>query len=378
LERQENLLAGHGAPPASGVHFAARGEREARWPRSGREDVRRALAALGAAPGRPDGRERGDWDPERVLAAAWARLRAQPDPLGHLRAALGLASAEPCPFAAGEESPPALAPLPATPVGGIALVRSGASEWLAGCARAVFAELAAGRAVLLIGAPRMPELAQRVVEVLLDAGLPPELVALLHDDGDSAWRAALASGSITHVRASGGEAERSDLEQRLASAPTHAAFGAGVSAEAAPIVPGFTLLRSRLLDVARGEDPELAARRVARQAFGRIETLSGQLHGRVGVARVDARSFSRFGAALLGVLEDGEPEAPVADLEPGLAEHLRRVRALGIDEGATLIHEPQRSRGSPLRLVFTNVDSRMRLARALRPAPLLCLMRAER
>ena len=374
MERQENLIAGRGAPPASGVHFAARGEREVRWPRSGGEDVRRALAALAAA-----APAAGDWDRARILGAAWARLREDPDPGGTLRSAVGLERDEPCPFAAGEVPSGASFSRPDLDAsGGIALVRRAASEWLAGCARAVIAPLAAGRAVLLLGAPRVPELALRVAALLLDSGVPPERLALLFDDGESAWRAALASGALTHVSASGSESEQRDLERRLASAPRPAAFGAGVSAQAGAIVREFTILRSRVLDVGADEDAALAARRVARLAFGRIETLSGQLGDRVGIARVDPRSFSRFSAALLAELEGRGQEAPVVDLEPGLLEHLRDVRALGIDEGATLIHEPPRARATPLRLVFTNVEPRMRLARALRPAPVLCLMRAER
>jgi len=144
-------------------------------------------------------------------------------------------------------------------------------------------------------------------------------------------------------------------------------------------------------------DAPAAAREVVARAFGRSATLSGQLPGSIGRVVCHERVFSRFSAELLALLDrDADVARPLVALEPATIEHARRGRELGLDEGATLVFSPTKTRASDdpagpdagiglsrARMaeailwptVFTNVEEHMRVAWLGRPAPVLCLMR---
>jgi hypothetical protein len=57
---------------------------------------------------------------------------------------------------------------------------------------------------------------------------------------------------------------------------------------------------------------------------------------------------------------------------------VRAARALGLDEGATLVFGDDEDSPDLAPLVFTNVEPRMACARRQEPLPVLCLLRAER
>ena len=145
----------------------------------------------------------------------------------------------------------------------------------------------------------------------------------------------------------------------------------------------FTRLASRREFVRYDDDPASRAREIARDAFGSSQTMSGQLPGQVGLVTVDARRLSAFTEELLTALEVEELAEPcVPFLDRGLGALLEGQRDLGLDEGATLIHEGfmPGSRGSGpsaklARLIFTNVEPRLRLCANSRPAPILLLVR---
>ena len=113
--------------------------------------------------------------------------------------------------------------------------------------------------------------------------------------------------------------------------------------------------------------------------------MSGQLPGQVGLVTVDPRRLSAFTEELLAALEVehvAEPCLPFVDR--GLGALLEGQRDLGLDEGATLIHEGLMSGSRPsgqsaklARLIFTNVEPRMRLLASSRPAPILLLVRED-
>jgi hypothetical protein len=70
--------------------------------------------------------------------------------------------------------------------------------------------------------------------------------------------------------------------------------------------------------------------------------------------------------------------------ERATAAALGAARDLGLDEGATLIHEDagvgsRRAGGGAIlvRLVFTNVEPHMRVAALRRPMPLLSILRGD-
>lgn len=376
MERSTNWIDGAERQPRDGHWFevSVPGSPEAvgQWPRSSAGDVETALEALA--------RSAGAWAAtplERRLAMlgrASGDLAADPDPDGAIEATLGLV-----PTRLGRAT---AVPGPAAGEAGIVLVRRHWGELLA--ARVLFAELAAGNPVLLVGDGRVPALADRVLRALLAAGVPRDAVALVHDDGDTAVRAALASGRVARWRASGYPEARERCEALVEAATPQGLFGAGVVQTLGPALEFAPLVRGGAR-VAEGDEPARCAKDVARRAFGRIETMSGQLPGQVGVVEVHPRRLSRFTEVLLETLEGSFSRTPpAAFLDPDLVPHLRAMRDLGLDEGATLIHEgrPPESHADDsdatlIRLVFTNVEPHMRLVACSRPAPVLLLQRRE-
>ena len=259
--------------------------------------------------------------------------------------------------------------------GAVTTVRRSWSEGPQALREVVEAELAAGRSVLVLADGRAPEVA---VEATRD--LPPGGLALLFDDGDVALRAALAAPEVDRVLLSGHEDDAARLAPLLDRARAPQGFGVGVVDVAAREVR-LDLLSPRVVRVGLAEDPEGAARDVLEAAWGPA-ALGGEAADQVGRVRVHPRRLSRFTEALLAALEGwGGGEPPSGPVEGAQSTFLERARGLGLDEGATLIHEARvgspRSGGSGriARLVFTNVEPRMLLWGLARPAPLLLLAR---
>ena len=128
-----------------------------------------------------------------------------------------------------------------------------------------------------------------------------------------------------------------------------------------------------------------AAEQVVEEAYGR-SALGGLAGDRLAQVWVDPRCFSRFTACLLEVLEEAEgdpwftpapwvdaggPDAATAALDVAAA------RRVGLDEGATLIHERPGSDGRLLGVVFTNVEPRMRLGGSVFAPGTLTLSRSD-
>jgi len=266
--------------------------------------------------------------------------------------------------------------------GVLTCLRRSWAEPLSAAARVLWRELAQGCGVLLVGDRRAPALADHLAGALTAAGLPAGALALLHDDGDDVLRAAAESGRVGRMALSGWESEGALWSERVRRWGRMAAFGAGVVEAAQGPRFVFDPLARSVVEVGLGEDPAAAAERVVRGAFDRVHTISGQLAGQVGVVQVEPRRLSAFTAALLAALEERRlVDPPLPPVDPHLGRELAARRDLGLDEGATLLHEfLVGSSGSGagariLRLVFTNVEPGMRLLDATRPAPVLLLCR---
>ncbi|MCP3917146.1 MAG: aldehyde dehydrogenase family protein [bacterium] len=393
MNQLSNWIDGRARPALEGGLFevrAARGrEGLGRWPRSSGADVRDALDAAdraartwaAIAPGRRAG----------LLARAAAHLAAAIDHDASTRAALGIDEDEGAALTRrvgralkeGVERGRS-----AEAEAGVVLVAPHWSELWTGAGHTVLRHLAAGRTVIQLSDPRLPMVADRIAEALAAAELPPGVFAVLHDDGRTALRAALASGRCTLCEASGRAPDRRAFERPLSVSlvPGEGAwlpFGAGVIERHTRIE--FETLRGTDSEVLRSEDPRRRAERAAAQAFGRVESLSGQHATGLRRVRIHRELFSVFTGELLDCLEaSGAFDEPLPFLEDATRADLLAARDLGLDEGATLIHEGLRQ-GSPsgragaslVRLVFTNVEPQMRLAALPGPLPLLLLMRTD-
>ena len=355
------------------------------WPCSRGADVDAVLGSLSSS----SWARRAYRDRLACVRSAIEDVIAAPDPGGGVARALGLGSNELAPHAER------LAPLLETDelVGaageGTFLCAPDWSELFEGFAPA-FRALVAGRAVCLLSSSPLPALADRLGDALEAAGVPSGSLAVLHDSGRDALRCALESGGFGGASV-GADARLAELCARWTRSSVRgrrAPFGAGVVALPAERLALEVRDLSRASRVLEMDDPD--GPWLAEMAFGR-SVLGGQLARRVGRVRCAPEVFSSLTTRLLEALEapedTGNVQAGPLYVDPRVHGELERSRQLGLDEGATLIHErsgpgsgsPRRQADASLgRLVFTNVEPGMRLAQPPRPAPLLLLGRAER
>jgi hypothetical protein len=193
--------------------------------------------------------------------------------------------------------------------GTIVLIRLHWGELFKDLFLCVGAELLAGRCVLLVSDFRVPGLAQALADLLLGAGLAPDALALLHDDGESVLRAALTSPWVGGFILSGFEHKERPAERGPGSG-----FGDGI-VEAAPPIWNHRLLVPCTRRVEADEDPTVAARRVASDLFSRLPSLSGQLPGMPSIVEVAPRLLSAFTTELLLALEEPE-QGSATDAHP--------------------------------------------------------------
>jgi alpha-ketoglutaric semialdehyde dehydrogenase len=380
-EEQGNLVGGQRRASRGAGRFELRAalapwDSLGAWPRSDSRDLEAPLRLAGEGArswGRRSPEER--WLLLERAAQALGRERDEPE----LAAALGMDLPEAASHRdhlAGEfdELDPRLAEGRS---GGIALCLPHWTELFAGTLRAVGEELFRGRAVLLFPDPRLPFPADRVADALLEAGLPPSALSVVHGIEEEAVIAAIGGnpgrhieGNVVSVRASG--------SSRRILALRRACEAAGTAG------PCLSLLRSAAWEVDRELDLEESARRVVEAAFGRVSTLSGQRAGRIGRVHCPERLHSRFTEALLAVLEtsrDGTDPLPLIDRKA--LEAVRASWAGALDRGATQIfggrapacEEGRRSSRRLLPTVFTNAEGAGGGETPSRPEPILHLFR---
>ncbi len=382
-----NWIGGAWRPAVAGDSFAAgaggrarAGGREGSWPRSTAEDLALARAEAGAGA--------SVWralDPGRrrtVLQGSLIRLAHAGEELGR-DLGLGPGDGEPALCDGLERLETTLVEGASAPdaAGTFTLVRAAAAVGLDGLCRTVLETLAGGGALLLLSDPAWPAAALAVARSLDEAGLPPGVLSLLHDDGLTVLRAALGRSDLGRVRLSG-PPELCERVRRAASGALQP-FGAGVIDLAESPLDLCSPANSTAF-VLGDEDPRAAALALVERSMGPAASFSGQRDGQVGRAVVHQRLFSELTVALLEAVDALGP--PAALLDPGLAHERQERLRLGMDEGATLLRgspgSAAGSRGvsgegilSPC--VFTNVEPGMRLAAARRPIPMLCLLRAH-
>lgn len=330
------------------------------WPRAGAEELeraRQALAARGPAWRRLSAKTRV----ERLRPALPVFVRG---PAASLPEALGL-SAQTLPAALLRPPSSVEPPFGAGLDGGesAVLVVADWREGPAGLLRRVLGELAAGRAVIALPHALWPAAGALVARALDACGPLP--AAVLFDDG------------ATVVRAAAGQP---DLACR--AYPTDERVRALDSA--GRLAVRYEPMARRTAVVLEGDRPGPAARRIARAAFGRAETLSGQLFGAVGRVLCHELRFAELSAELVRGLEGAwRDRPPVPLVEPATERRAAEVLGRALDEGACLVFGGERWQGPGPRVralvpaLVTNADPDRRVVRTPWPVPLLALARVR-
>jgi len=396
-----------GSRAPGNIRNGARGGTElGQWPRSSSAAAREALAAAHGAAGR--WWALGIRGRRHCLERVTHELAANGDDSGSLGRRLGLTEAELAPHLERVGLPRVAGASGAardTPAPGPALGIAHWSNLVAGTARASFELLLRGHTLVLLPDPKLPMVGDALAQALERADLPPGTVSILHDDGEATLQALLGSGELAVVVASGYAADLQRIAYRARTAAglaTAAGFGAGLYDDPVPApVPELVLhtLSSATFVVPEQGELEALADHVAEHALGRSRTLSGQLPGQIGRVLCPERRFSGFTSELLARLEERADMAePVPPVDPSSPDIWRRIRELGLDEGATLIlgngvppgaggpraagpadgaaSSPRAVRDATFwGSVFTNVEAEGRLSRLSRPAPVLRLLR---
>lgn len=345
-----------------------------RWPLAADEELDGALAALVA--GAREWRERGP--EERLLQVArWVQGVAR-EAEGHQTLARRIGIEDARGWRAGLDLKALSRSLdrelqaPRSAAGEVCLVACDWSELAGGLLRAIASALQAGRSVLVLGDMNAPMLADRVLAGLLAAGLPGNLVAVLHGVSEVSLERLARDGRLGDLSASSPVPKRIRAWRRwseLAQLPA----------------PLLRLLRARSLYLEEGANLSEAAQDLLLAAFGGRRALFGQAPDQVGQVHCPKRLFSAFSQALLQGLEESpklQQGLPLMDAQT-LAACERRWSS-GLDQGATLIAGGEslgaRSGARELRVlptILTNVEPHMHCARSARPLPVLSLLRAD-
>jgi acyl-CoA reductase-like NAD-dependent aldehyde dehydrogenase len=374
-ERHFNWIAGEACPALRGQSFQLDlpgGAGAGVWPRSDERDLERALQA--ARDAELGWRELGVVERKRLLARALPAWVAEWHGAPALRTALGLSASELAlhtrtlgpeleELLAGRALELARGPLGARE--GVLIARWDWSELALQPGRELMFALRSGRPVIVLSDARAPELADVFARALSE--LPPGVLSVLHDDGWTCLRAALALREAVELQLS---APVGDLELVLGALRAERAASTHVR-----------WLTNRSMCVRDETDLEHAALAALEQSVSRGGALSGARPGAAARILVPKHRFSRFSEIFLAHLDAAQArEQPLELAWNASREHLDQALSLGHDEGATAIalaRPPESKSAALFPVLFTNVEERMRLAHRARPAALVCLMRVE-
>lgn len=410
-----NRIGGSPRSASSGATF--RTDEGGSWPRSGAEDLDDALAQLAETP-----TDAPTSVPDGALDALAAALAGDDALRTDLDSALGNVAESAHFLATADRIRAELQRLARStreidvPDADVVALALHWSEPLARVAARAVRAVRRGSALLLLTDPCLPRFGLSLADALLAIGVAPGRIAVLHGDGSDLLRGVAArpdvgvdavrpnaftsgiAGTLGALRDDAQGAETRPAGEGEGAATPEGWFGRGVVAR--PAAP----LRVRLplgADVVVGnvewdgldgdtvrlpsDDLNEVAEEVVERAFGR-GVLGGFAADAAARVVIERSAFSRFTECLLEVLSDADDDPwfdpPAWALRPGgrTRRSLAAGRRIGLDEGATLVHERCPSRGSEdaRGLVFTNVEPRMRLGGALRVPGVLALVRGPR
>jgi len=243
-----------------------------------------------------------------------------------------------------------------------------APDWrnlVSGTLPALLRELLRGHAPIVVSDGRLPEVAQTLALAAHAAGLPRGVLQVLHGPTRELVGLGLEDGREDLALCASGSLERMAELRRLC-------VQRGLD-------PRLAALRAGAAEILAGDDLALAAREMVERAFGRGQTLGGQLSGTLARVHCPARLFARFSELLLEALAvSPAARRPVPQLDGVALARAQAACELGLDEGATLIAggESDVERRTFAPAVLTNVEPYMESARRQEPVPVLCLLRA--
>jgi len=235
----------------------------------------------------------------------------------------------------------------------------------------MFPALLCGNSVVLKPSEDVPHSAHRLVELALEAGLPPEVIQLVHGRGEVAGRALVEHPDVPLISFTGSTATGSTIAE--AGGRMHKRVSLEMGGKNAMIV----------MDDA---DLDLALEGVLWGAFG----TTGQRCTATSRLILHRKIHDRFVANLVsaaGALRLGDGRKRGTEVGPLIhqasREKVERYVALGLEEGAELVQGGSRPRGTRLNrgwfyqpTVFTGVKPGSRLEQEEIFGPVLAVIRA--
>jgi aldehyde dehydrogenase (NAD+) len=254
------------------------------------------------------------------------------------------------------------------PLGVVAAITPWSAPLAVAAADLAFA-LVAGNTVVFKPAEDTPLLATRLVEFLLEAGLPPGAVNLVHGMGEEAGAPLVRHPEVRLVTFAGSGAV--GREVAIACAAEHKRLALGVGGK-------------NVLVVMDDADLDLALEAAVRGAFATAGQRPTSV-GRLILHRAIAREFTERLVARAGALRLGDGLLPTTDMGPLVNEvRLKRAHAYarhGVKEGARLLcggeafREGDCKRGFfYLPTVLGEVRPAMRIAQEEVLGPAVCLL----
>jgi alpha-ketoglutaric semialdehyde dehydrogenase len=233
-----------------------------------------------------------------------------------------------------------------------------------------FPALACGNAVILKPSEDVPHTSHLLVEVLLDAGLPPEVIQLVHGRGETAGKALVEHPAVPVISFTGSTTTGAFIGETCGR--MHKRLSLEMGGKNAMIVMDDADLDLALDGVLWGAFGTTGQRCTATSRL----LVHRKVHDRFVARLEDAASRLRLGSGL-------DPKTDVGPLiHEAALEKVERYVALGREQGAEVACGGRRSGGARLGkgwfyrpTIFTGVQPRHRIAREEIFGPVLSVLR---